>query len=413
VSLRPVSSLNGLRLPASPSPRAAGLAGSLLWIIVLLMCRWAVAAPRIPASDATVLERVPAAGAAQKLEPLRLRLTAHPEDLTSALALAQGYLDIGRANADPRFVSYAEATLSPWLARPNPDPTVLTVAATTLQYLHRFDAALALLNRALAIQTFNGQAWLTKATILQVQGHFDAARQACRPLIQISGHLIALTCLTSVNSLTGTLNASYLALRSVFTDDPRLDPGVRIWVLDQLADMTQRAGDEKAAEGYLLAALAVVPSDGYSKGAYADLLLQENRDSEVVRLLQADEQQDNLLLRLAIAGTRLGSADGVRWSDMFQARYEAARRDGDFTHLREQARFLLEVRGKNAEALELAEQDWQVQREPADVRVYSAAARATENQAALGNLRSWIQQTHYEDRTLPVSGNSRQEAAGR
>jgi hypothetical protein len=199
----------------------------------------------------------------------------------------------------------------------------------------------------------------------------------------------------------------------VFTDDPRLDPGIRVWVLDQLADMTQRAGDEKAAEAYLLAALRVVPGDGYSKGAYADLLLQEKRDSEVVRLLQADEQQDNLLLRLAIAGTRLGSADGRRWSDMFQARYEAARRDGDFTHLREQARFLLEVRGKNAEALELAQRDWQVQREPGDLRVYFAAAEATGNQAALRSLRDWIQQTHYEDRTLPVSGDSGQKAAAR
>jgi len=413
VSLRSVSSLNGLRLPASSSPRGPGLAGCLLWIIVLLMCSSAAAAPHIPASDATVLERVPAAAAAQKLEPLRTRLSAHPEDLSSALALAQGYLDIGRANADPRFVSYAEATLSPWLARPNPDPAVLTLEATTLQYLHRFDAALALLNRALAIQTFNGQAWLTKATILQVQGHFDAARQACRPLIQISGHLIALTCLTSVNSLTGNLIASYLALRTVFTDDPRLDPGIRVWVLDQLAEMTQRAGDEKAAEAYLLAALGVVPGDGYSKGAYADLLLQEKRDSEVVRLLQADEQQDNLLLRLAIAGTRLGSADGGRWSDMFQARYEAARRDGDFTHLREQARFLLEVRGKKVEALELAERDWQVQREPGDIRVYFAAAAAAGNQAALRNVRDWIQQTHYEDHTLPVSGDSGQKAASR
>jgi tetratricopeptide (TPR) repeat protein len=310
-------------------------------------------------------------------------------------------------------VSYAEATLSPWLARPNPDPTALTLAATTLQYLHRFDAALGLLNRALAVQTFNGQAWLTKATILQVQGHFDAARQACRPLIQISGHLVALTCLTSIDSLTGNLSASYLALRSVFTDDPRLDPGLRVWILDQLADMTQRAGDEKAAEADLLAALRVAPQDGYSKGAYADLLLQENRDSEVVRLLQADEQQDNLLLRLAIAATRLGSADGRRWSDMFQARYEAARRDGDFTHLREQARFLLEVRGKTAEALDLAERDWQVQREPGDVRIYFAAAAAAGNQAALRNVRDWIQQTRYEDHVLPVSGASVQKGAAR
>jgi tetratricopeptide (TPR) repeat protein len=320
--------------------------------------------------------------------------------LQSALALAQGYLEIGRANADPRFVSYAQATLTPWLSRAHPDPAVLTLSATCLQYLHRFDEALTLLDRALAQQTFDGQAWLTKATILQVQGHFAQARQACRPLVQISGHLIALTCLTSVNSLTGQLDESYAALSSVFTDDPRLERGVRVWILDQLADMAQRLGDDKVAEAYLLAALHAAPEDGYSKGDYADLLLRQSRNAEVVHLLQGDESQDNLLLRLAIAATRLHHAEGPRLSEMFQARYEAARRDGDFTHLREQARFILEVRGAPAEALKVAERNWQVQREPADVRIYFAAATAAADRVALQNLETWLKQTHYQDRTL-------------
>ncbi|MDB6089144.1 MAG: hypothetical protein JWN85_1928 [Gammaproteobacteria bacterium] len=360
-----------------------------------------------------MLEHVPAAAATQQLEPLRARLAARPEDLQSALALAHGYLDIGRANADPRFVSYAQGTLIPWLSRPHPDPAVLTLAATALQYLHRFDEALSLLNRALAEQTSNGQAWLTKATLLQVQGRFEAARQACRPLIQISGQLIALTCLTSVNSLTGRLNESYLALRRVFTDDPRLEGGLRAWILDQLADMAQRAGDEQAAEADLLAALHAAPRDGYSKGAYADLLLRQSRNTEVVQLLGGDESQDNLLLRLAIAGTRLHTAEGRRWSDMFQARYEAARRDGDFTHLREQARFVLDVRGDAANALELAQRNWQAQREPADVRVYFAAATAAGDRAALQNVATWIKQTHYEDRTIGALSNGSRRLADR
>jgi tetratricopeptide (TPR) repeat protein len=372
----------------------------LLGVLISLPWGGVAAAPHIPASDATVLEHVPAAAATQRLEPLRTRLASHPEDLQSALALAQGYLEIGRANADPRFVSYAQATLTPWLSRAHPDPAVLTLSATCLQYLHRFDEALTLLDRALAQQTFNGQAWLTKATILQVQGHFAQARQACRPLIQISGHLIALTCLTSVNSLTGQLNESYAALSSVFTDDPRLERGVRVWILDQLADMAQRLGDDKAAETYLLAALRVAPEDGYSKGDYADLLLRQSRNAEVVHLLQGDESQDNLLLRLAIAATRLHHAEGHRLSEMFQARYEAARRDGDFTHLREQARFVLEVRGNSAEALKVAQRNWEVQREPADVRVYFAAATAAADRVALQNLETWLKQTRYEDRTL-------------
>lgn len=392
-------------------PRSSRSAGPLpakrrgpvgLWFGVAALLTWvgASAGPFVPADDATVLERVPAAAATQKLAPLRARVSAHPEDLQSSLSLARAYLDIGRAEADPRFVSYAEATLSPWLKRQNPDPTALTLEATALQYLHRFDAALQLLDQALAVQQFNSQAWLTKATILQVQGRFDAARQACRPLTQVSGQLIALTCLTAVNSLTGKLHASYTSLSSVFTDDPRLEPGVRTWILDQLGDMAQRLGDDAAAEGHFKAALSANPADGYTKGEYADLLLREDRASEVLHLLHNDEQQDNLLLRLAIAATRLRSDAASRMSAEFQARYLAARRDGDMTHLREQARFLLEVRHQPSAALELAARNWNVQREPADVRIYWAAAMAAGETRGLQRMREWIQQTHYEDAVL-------------
>lgn len=313
-------------------------------------------------------------------------------------------MDIGRATADPRFVSYAQATLGPWVAGPHPDPAALTLTATSLQYLHRFDTALRLLDQALAIQRFNAQAWLTKATVLQVQGHFAEARQACRPLIQISGQLIALTCLTSVNSLTGKLNSSYLALRGVFTDDPRLDSGVRVWILDQLADMAQRQGDDAAAEHWYQAALHVNPQDGYTKGEFADLLLRNGREADVLALLQGDEQQDNLLLRLAIAGTRMRIARALGWGDEFQARYEAARRDGDLTHLREQARFLLEVRGSAKAALDLASRNWDVQKEPADVRIYWAAASRAGSEADLRRLREWIRAVGYEDVTVGLGG---------
>lgn len=346
---------------------------------------------------------------------MRTRVSEHPEDLQSTLALAQGYLDIGRANADPRFVSYAEATLTPWLKREHPEPAVLTLEATALQYLHRFNEALRLLDQALAVQSFNGQAWLTKATILQVQGRYDEARQACRRLIQTSGHLIALTCLTGVNSLTGKLKSSYAALRSVFLDDPRVSAAVRVWILDQLADMAQRAGDDLAAEGYFLAALHVNAADGYTKADYADLLLRQGRATEVLQLLQRDEQQDSLLLRLAIAATRLRTDQALRLGREFQARYEAARRDGDRTHLREQARFLLEVRGNATAALEIAVLNWEVQREPADVRIYWAAASAGKA-SELQRLRDWIRQFHYEDAVLGELAHPRSpagETAGR
>jgi tetratricopeptide (TPR) repeat protein len=375
-------------------------------VVFLLAALPALGTPRIPPEDAAILENVPAAAETRKLEPLRRAVATHPNDLKSALALAQGYLDIGRTTADPRFVSYAQAVLSPWLSRPQPDPAVLTWTATSLQYLHRFDEALGLLDRAIGAQPQNGQAWLTKATILQVLGNFQAARRACQALTLASGQLVALGCLTSINSLTGHLRESYSALRSVYVDDPRLPVNIRVWILDELADMALRAGDPRAAEKYWLAALRASPRDAYSMSAYADLLLQQHRETEVVRLLRADEQQDNLLLRLAIAGMRLHTADGRRWSALFRARYEAALRAEDFTHAREQARFLLDVQGDSAGALRLAARNWQTQREPADVRVYLAAARAAGNEPALRVIQQWIAQTGYEDRSASAGGKT-------
>jgi Tfp pilus assembly protein PilF len=391
--------LSGSKSSTSP-PRARGGLAHLAQACAALLVSIATAAPQIPADDSTVLEHVPAVTATRILAPLQARVATHPTDLASALALAQGYIDIGRANSDPRFVSYAEATLTPWLQRQHPDPAVLTLQATALQYLHRFAEALGLLDQALAAAPFNAQAWLTRATILQVQGHFDAARESCRNLIRSSGQLIALACLTSVNSLTGKLSVSYMALRQVFTDDPRLGLGVRVWILDQLGDMAQRLGDDSAAESHFQAALRVSPNDGYTKGEYADLLIRRGRAFEVMHLLQNDEQQDNLLLRLAIAATRLRTTQAGRLSDEFQARYEAARRDGDTTHLREQARFLLEVRGRTSAALSIAARNWTIQREPADARIYWAAAVAADSAPDLRRLRDWIQQTGYEDALL-------------
>jgi tetratricopeptide (TPR) repeat protein len=379
-----------------------------LWLLLGLAgaaCAAAHAAPHIPASDAMVVETVPFAAELRPLEKLRQAVAAHPEDLRGALTLAQRYLDIGRANADPRIVSYAQAVLTPWLRARAPDPSALVLAATALQYLHRFEESLELLDRALLTQPANGQALLIRASIKQLQGRFEEARQSCRRLIEANGQLIALICLTGIDSLTGKLEASYLALRSVFHDDPRLPSAIRVWALDELADMAERSGDARSAALYLIDALRADPASGYTKAQYADLLLAAHRDDEVVQLLRADELQDNLLLRLAIAGTHLEGLAGRRWREMYRARYEAALRDGDFTHVREHARFLLAVEHDPSRALELAERDWGVQHEPADVRLYLAAAAAAQDTGALRRVRQWIERTHYEDRALMAAAS--------
>lgn len=368
-------------------------------LLCLVSAARAVAAPHVPASDAIVLDRVPAANAARRLEPLRRALAAQPDDLQAALQLARGYLDIGHETSDPRFVSYAYSTLTPWLRREDPPAAALVLAATALQSTHRFAEALSMLDRALAIEPDDGQAWLTKATVLQVQGKFTAAREACRRVLRTADRLVALTCLLSVDSRSGRLASSYVALQRILEVSPGSDENVRAWTLGQLGDMAERLDDPKAAEQYFKAAMRTAPADVYLKAAHADVLLRLGRAREVTQLLKDYESHDALLLRLAIAGRKVDTPDAKGWIESYDARRRATRPD-DNPHAREHARFMLEVRDQPREALELARQSWQVQREPADVRLYLQAAQRTGRPEAAAVVLEWIRSTGYEDLTV-------------
>ncbi|HEY0767954.1 MAG TPA: tetratricopeptide repeat protein [Steroidobacteraceae bacterium] len=369
-------------------------------MVLALGCSASLASPYLPVDDGVILEHVPARSALERLAPLRAAVAANPADLPAALALAKGYIEIGRRDADPRFIAYAQATLSPWLARPPPPEPVLVQQATALQYLHQFNASLALIDQALALEPLDGQAWLTRATLLELQGRYPEARRACARLVRTVDALVALTCLKSVEARTGRLAASYAALRTLPISDPRLPAAVRGWALSELADMAERLGDEESAEANLKNALQSAPEDPYLKASCADLLLRRNRPAQVIALLRGNEAQDALLLRLAIAGKRASSPEAGTWAAMYEERMRAAVRDRDYTHQRERAMFLLEVRGDARAALTAAVSNWAAQREPADLRIYAAAAQRAASIPDLTAIGAWLAAVHYEDRTL-------------
>ena len=364
----------------------------------------AAAVPYVPADDATVLERVPERSDLERLAPLRAAVAASPQDLEASLALATGYIGIGRRNSDPRFIAHAQAALSPWLSRPQPPERALVLGAITLQYLHQFDASLALLDRAIRLEPLDAQAWLTRATLLELRGDYAAARRACARLVRAADAFTSLTCLGSVTGRNGELAASYRALRAAADLDPRLPAELRAWRLAVLAEMSERLGEDRAAEAELRDALHAAADDPYLKATYADLLLRTGRPREVIALLAGSEAQDPLLLRLAIAAHRLGSPGATTWIEAFEARLRVAERDRDATHQREQAMYMLDVRGDAAAALDSARRNWAVQREPADLRIYARAAAQAQAQAqASGDvalIARWLRETHYEDRTL-------------
>ncbi len=391
--------------------RAGGHLGRpLVALILVLVATVAGAAPRVPTDDAEVLERVPARAELDRLAALSPGRSA-PKDLNAALALARGYIDIGRRASDPRYVGYAQAVLLPWLNVPNPPEQALVLQAITLQYLHKFDAALVLLNRALRLQPLDGQAWLTQASLLELRGDYPGARRSCARLIRSADEVSAITCLASVDGRSGHLAASFATLGTVAAADSRLPPGIRSWVLSVHAEMAERLGDDRRAESDLRTALSIAPGDPYLRATYADLLLRLDRPREVIALLAGAEAEDPLLLRLAIAGRRSAAPDAARWAATYADRLQAAARDGDTTHRREEAMYLLDVRGDAPAALRVASANWVTQREPTDVRVYERALAATGSAADRAVLSEWLAATRFEDHTLGAESRASSRGA--
>ena len=360
----------------------------------------ALAAPYTPADDGIVLERLPEAldPALAELKRMRAALRANPNDLDHAARLARRCIEAARETGDPRFLGQAQAALAPWWAAADPPPPALLLRATVKQSQHDFPGALADLDRLLAVRAGDGQALLTRATILTVLGRYADAQRDCAKLVRLASGLVTTTCLAGASSLNGDAAGAYRGLVQALARAGDT-AGTRAWALTLAAEIAARRGEAGAADIHFREALALDPRDAYLVAAYADFLLGQARAREAASLLADSAKNDALLLRLALAERSLPDkrsefADHRR---ELADRFAAARRRGDTVHLREEARFRLDVENDIPAALILAKANWNVQREPADLRILAAAARASGENDARRTVTDWLASTRLED----------------
>ena len=357
------------------------------------------AEPYRPTDHAAVVERLPSPGGATKrvLRRLRQRLTANPHDLDLAVDLARRYIQMGRAESDPRFNGYAQAALAPWWHLARPPVEVLVLRATLLQNRHHFDAALADLSHALTLDPRNPQAWLTHAVILQVRGKAEEALASCLRLAGVADALVKAACLSSAAGRIGRAKPAYRLLDETLRLMPKADPRVRVWATTILAEIAVSLDRVEDAERYFRQALNVKIRDVYLLSAYADFLLDQGREREVVALLADEIRIDGLLLRLALAEHRLESAQALEHIQSLRARFAASRRRGDSVHARAEARFTLHLLREPEQALELALANWRLQREPWDARLVLEAALAVGSPGEAAPIIDWLKETGLED----------------
>jgi tetratricopeptide (TPR) repeat protein len=356
--------------------------------------------PRLPRDDGEIVEQLPLrASDPRERERARLGavLSARPGDLRAALGLARLDIELSRARSDPRYLGYAQAALGPWWDTPSPPPSVLVLRATIRQSSHDFEGALADLDRVVATDPDDAQAWITRSVVLAVRGRYAEGKASCQPLASLAPALVFTVCETSIDAVSGSAGAAYDRLAATMRQSPRLSPDETEWATSTLGEIALRLGRDRDAESAFVGALALDPDDSYVLAAYADLLLDLGRPVEAMKLVAGRTDNDGLLLRLALAEARARTAEASTHADMLGARFDASHLRGDTVHRREEARFELSLRGDAGAALALARANWDVQREPWDVRILLESALAAGDAASAAPALAFLDANHLED----------------
>jgi len=355
--------------------------------------------PYTPATDAEVLQEVPSPADPKvaQMRSLRAALDAAPQDLNAAIRLADSYIDYSRQIGDAHYAGYAEAVIGPWRTGAAPPAAVLLTEATILQYRHQFEPSRELLQATLKLDARNAQAWLTLATLDMVQGRYETARKDCAQVMSTAGLELGSACLGNLLSYTGQARQSLALLRQSALSGGRVSATYQAWIDGLIAETAERLGDWPLAEANYRSALQQLPRDNFLLVAYADLLLDRGRPSEVLPLLADQAQSDTAFLRLALAEAALHAPAAPQYAWMMAARFEALRQRGSDYFGREEARFALQLQHDPQTSLELAKRNWAVQRAPWDARVLLEAALAAHQPHAADTVVAFIEQTKLED----------------
>ena len=362
----------------------------------------AAATELVPQSDTEVVEVLPAAAGSRAEErKLRRQWAANPRDAVSAAALARRYLDQARGQGDPRHAGRALAVLQAWPVADTAPDDILLMQATLQQYLHEFDTASRNLELLVKRQPGSAQAWLTLATLRRVQGRYVDSDAGCRALAALPGaNIYGQACLAENQSLRGEFAKARDALRQL-QGTPGLLAETRAWLLTTLAETETRAGRYPQAEKAYRDALRQ-HADDYAALSFADFLIDNNRPADALPVLEPLPRTDQVVLRLAMAGTRLKTPQAAHDTQEMRDRIAQAnlRPQAQTVHAREQAMFALVVENQPERALQLARVNLAVQREPIDVLLLARAARAAGQGDALREAARLSEQIGLKDARL-------------
>ncbi|MFZ4758109.1 MAG: hypothetical protein ACOYLX_08070, partial [Burkholderiaceae bacterium] len=291
---------------------------------------------------------------------------------------------------DPREAGRAQAVLARWAGADSPPVAVRVLRAAVAQHLHAFDDALGDLGAAIAAAPDDPQPRWLRAAVLRTLGRLDEAAADCERVDALvrGASSSALACIEDLRAMRGDREAA-IRLDARLAERPA-PAGERAWTDLVRAEIAQREGRDADAERGFTRAIASGASP-YARVAFADWLLERARPGEAYALLRDAPPTDAVLTVRAIAARRLGDARAADDVRELRARFAASRGRADpDRHLREQARFALDVDDDAQAAVALAVRNWAVQKEPADAVLLVRAARAAARPRAAEPVRAFV-----------------------
>ena len=336
----------------------------------------------VPRDAATVIERLPRGYAA---------LVPVASNRPVPMAQVQRLLATAARSGDARLAARAAGLLDRFPATDH-SPELLRARAYTAQHRHDFLAALKLLDTLVSSQPRDGDARLSRAQIHLVQGRLDLARADCAALAFGVDSGRALLCVAALSLRTGELPAA-TTTADRWLGQAAVGDDARRYVLVMRAEIASRAGAADA-DTWFGRALALAPDDVRTLAAYSRHLRGAGRNADALRLLANAPNSDGLQLERTLAA-HAGHAPEAAALALAQARrYQLAHALGSQPEMRDEAEFLLSVRGDALAALALAQKNFEQQRDFEDVGLLQRAALAAKRPEALDNLRVWAASQH-------------------
>lgn len=344
------------------------------------------AAPFTPKNDQQILATLPKNSPAPRYLSAAdfLTTTSTTTSEQTSQLLERAYLQ-----GDPRALGQARAQLDQ-----STDQSIdtLMLRARALQSDHKFDQAKALLTQILEQEATHPDALLTLSSLLVVQGQFKDAMSYCNKLDGPELRVYELACQAQIQSMTGQLEQAKQTLNGLAAIAPGLDASTARWIYLMQADAALRSQDTALAKQiFSVMDDQTVPA----LMARADWLLSIGEYEKVRDMLQAHTDKDALLLRLITAQMALKDPQAQKNLALMKERIEVWQIRKENAHMREQATYAL-LANKGDSALQLAQENWQQQRETADIVLYATAAIKAGSKKDIELLRQFIKDTGFE-----------------